>query len=203
MARIPLPTPDEMSADQRRVYDAAVSGPRGQLIGPLRAVIHSPELAARWSSLGEYLRYQTCLPPLLKELAILVTGRRWTSQIEWWVHARAAGEAGLAAAAIEAIRVGKAPQFETRDETVVYEFARQLQQQGEPDVTTYREVEQRWGVRGVVELTALVGYYTMVSMTLNSHEIPLPDGVEPPLKQLGNGELTLLPPALVSRSEKS
>jgi len=203
MARIPLPTPNEMSADQRHVYDAAMSGPRGQVIGPLRAVIHSPELAARWSSLGEYLRYQTCLPPQLKELAILVTGRRWTSQIEWWVHARAAGEAGLAAAAIEAIRVGEAPQFETRDETAVYEFARQLQQQGQPDVATYREVEQRWGVRGVVELTALVGYYTMVSMTLNAHEIPLPDGVEPPLEPFGNGELTPLPPALVSRSEKS
>jgi 4-carboxymuconolactone decarboxylase len=62
----------------------------GQMIGPLRAAIHSPELASAWSALGEFLRYRTCLPPRLNELAIIVTGRRWTAQVEWWVHARAA-----------------------------------------------------------------------------------------------------------------
>src|SRR5262245_39685288 len=85
-ARIPLLTVEQMSPEQRRFYDEVVSGPRGRMIGPLRAAIHSPELAALWSQLGEFLRYRTCLPLRLNELAIVVTARRWTSQVEWWVH---------------------------------------------------------------------------------------------------------------------
>jgi 4-carboxymuconolactone decarboxylase len=184
MARIPLPSPDEMSPEQRRVHDAVVSGPRGVVIGPLRAAIHSPELAERWSKLGEFLRYRTCLPTRLAELAIIVTGRHWTSQVEWFVHARAAAEAGLSAPIIEAIRFGREPQFDDQQEAIVYAFTRQLLRSGEVESETYHRAAVLFGARGVVELTALIGYYTMVSMTLNAHEIPLPDGVAPPLARL-------------------
>ena len=198
MPRIHLPTIDELTPEQRRVRDTIVAGPRGEIIGPLRAVIHSPELAERWSSFGEFLRFKTCLPPKLNELAIIVTGRRWTSQIEWWVHARAAAAAGLPADVIEAIRQGKAPAFNDADEAAVYEFARQLHQTGTAREEAYYTIVQRWGAKGVVELTAVIGYYTMVSMMLNVHEIPLPDGVEAPLSPLGETALTPLPPARVS-----
>jgi 4-carboxymuconolactone decarboxylase len=62
---------------------------------------------------------------------------------------------------------------------------------------TYRAAEARWGAAGVVELAAVVGYYTMVSMTLNAHEIPLPEGIAAPLSPLSAaaGGLTPLPPA--------
>jgi 4-carboxymuconolactone decarboxylase len=199
MARIPLPSPDEMSPEQRRVHDAVLAGPRGAVIGPLRAVIHSPELAARWSSLGEILRFDTVLPKRLNELAIIVTGRRWGSQIEWWVHARAAAEAGLPADAIEAIRTGHAPLLEDEEDAEIYEFARTLQESGRVPLPLYRAVEQRWGARGVVELTAVIGYYTMVSMTLNAHEIPLPDGVAEPLDGVEDG-LAPLPPARTTQA---
>jgi 4-carboxymuconolactone decarboxylase len=197
MARIPLPSPDEMTAEQRRVHDSIVAGPRGTVIGPLRAVIHNPQLAERWSALGEVLRFGTSLPKRLNELAIIVTGRRWTSQIEWWVHARAAAAAGLPDAAIEAIRTGEPPEFDEPDDALVYEFARQLQQSGHVPLDTYRAAEARWGATGVVELTAVVGYYTMVSMALNAHEIPLPEGITEPLSPLpaAEGGLTPLPPA--------
>ena len=108
MPRIPLPSPEEMNPAQRLVLDKIISGPRGTLIGPLRAAIHNPELAERWSALGEILRFRTSLPKRLSELAILVTGRRWTSQVEWWVHARAAADAGLDAAIIADMREGAA-----------------------------------------------------------------------------------------------
>jgi 4-carboxymuconolactone decarboxylase len=195
MSRIALPTPEQMTPAQRDVYDAVVSGPRGQMVGPLRAVIHSPDLAERWSALGEFLRYATCLPPKLNELAIIATGRRWNSQIEFHVHAEAARAAGLDPALIEAIRLGKAPTFALRDEYEVYEFARHLHESGTAPDADYHAIEQRWGAKGVVELTAVIGYYTMVSMTLNVHEIPLADGVEPPLAPVSGPGLTVLPPA--------
>jgi 4-carboxymuconolactone decarboxylase len=193
MARIPLPTPEDMSPEQRAVYDSVLAGPRGQVIGPLRAVIHSPDLAARWSSLGEFLRYGTCLPKRLNELAIVVTGRRWSSQVEWWVHARVAAEAGIPQTVIESIRRGEEPSFDDPDEALVYAFTRDLQLSGQVSPPIYDAVRDRWGARGVVELTALIGYYTMVSMTLNAHEIPLPDGVAPVLTPPASG-LAALPP---------
>ena len=194
MPRIPLPGPNDLTPEQRRVHDQVVSGPRGVLIGPLRAAIHSPELAERWSALGEFLRYRTVLPKRLNELAILVTGRRWGSQVEGWVHARAAAEAGLPAEIIEAIRTAAPPRFDDAEDHAVYEFARALQLTGQVPPPLYRAVERRWGARGVVELTALIGYYTMVSMTLNAHEIPLPEGIAPPLDLPPEG-LTALPAA--------
>ena len=191
--RIPLPGPEEMTDAQRRVHDAIISGPRGTLIGPLRAAIHNPELAERWSALGEVLRFRTSLAKRLSELAILVTGRRWSSQVEWWVHARAAAEAGLAPEVIEAMRQGQAPSFVAPDEALVYRFARALQQSGDVPRDIYNAAVAEFGVAGVVELTALIGYYTMVSMTLNAHEIPLPEGVAAPLVAPIRGGLHELP----------
>jgi 4-carboxymuconolactone decarboxylase len=194
VSRIPLPTRDELDAAQRAVWDSVVSGPRGQVIGPLRAAIHNADLAGRWSALGEALRFSTSLPKRLSELAICVTGRRWSSQVEWFVHARVAAEAGIAPAVLDAIREGRAPDFAQRDEAVVYEFARTLQQEGNPPDAIYAEARERFGVKGVVELTALIGYYTMVSMTLNAHGVPLPDGAAEPLRAPPAG-LFVLPPA--------
>jgi 4-carboxymuconolactone decarboxylase len=186
--RIPLPSSrDELDAAQREVWDKVVAGPRGTVIGPLRAAIHNAELAARWSAMGEALRFNTSLPKRLSELAICVTGRRWSSQVEWWVHARVAAEAGIAPAILDAIRAGTPPRFADPAEALVYDFARALQQDGRVPDATYQAAREAFGVKGVVELTALVGYYTMVSMTLNAHGIPLPDGEAEPLEPPASG----------------
>lgn len=195
MPRIPLPSVEEMTPEQRQVHDDVVAGPRGRLVGPLRAVIHSPDLAARWSKIGEFLRYSTCLPPKLNELAIIVTGRRWNSQLEFLIHAEAARAAGLDSACIEAIRLGQPPSFAEVAEAEIYEFTRHLQESGLVPDDVHSAVKQRWGAKGVVELTAVIGYYTMVSMMLNAQEIPLIPGAKPPLAPIGNGGLAALPPS--------
>ena len=193
MPRIPFPSPETMTPEQRQVYDAVVAGPRGVVVGPLRAALHNPELAERWQRLGECLRFNITVPARLRELAILVTARRWNSQLEWLIHEEAARKAGLAASVIAAIHSGEAPVFEDADEADVYEFARELQQRGQVAEPLYRRVADKWQALGVVELTALIGYYTMVSMTLNAHEIPLPEGREPPLVPLRDGLSTMAP----------
>ena len=121
MPRIPFPTPDTMTPEQRKVYDAVASGPRGKVQGPLLAALHRPELADKWQQLGEL---------------------------------------------------------------AVYDYAAELQDRRFVSEESYRRALGLWGVVGVVELTALIGYYTMVAMTLNAHEFPLPAGVEPPFAPL-------------------
>jgi 4-carboxymuconolactone decarboxylase len=181
MSRIPFPTPETMSEAQRHVYERIVSGPRGRLVGPLRAALHNPELAEKWQAFGALLRYGTSLPPRVSELAIVVTARRWNSQIEWHIHAQAAATAGIAPEVLEAIRARRTPVFEFPADEIVYEYARQLQETGQVEPALYARAIEAWDVAGVVELTAVIGYYTMVSMTLNAHEIPMPDDAPAPL----------------------
>ena len=108
MQRIPLfPLTDPMSTEQERVYRKIITGPRGVIVGPLRALLHSPELADRFQHLGALLRFETSLPNRLKELAILVTARRWNSQVEWYVHSQTALKLGLKDTVIAAIREGR------------------------------------------------------------------------------------------------
>lgn len=176
--RISFPDPETMTAAQREVYDQIISGPRRTLVGPLRAALHNPALADRWQRLGQVLRFETSLPTRLSELAILVTARRWNSRLEWAVHARDADRAGLDPAVAEAVRLCQPPRFGGDDEArEIYDFARQIVQTGDVSGDTYAAIVARWGEVGAVELTAVIGYYSLVAMTLNVHRIPLPEGV--------------------------
>jgi 4-carboxymuconolactone decarboxylase len=104
MARIPDLVVEKLNAEQRQVYDAILSGPRGIVEGPLRVWVTSPGLANHAQALGAFCRYNTSLPPRLSELAILVTGSYWRAGFEWAVHAPIAIKAGIAPAIAEAIR---------------------------------------------------------------------------------------------------
>lgn len=179
MPRISFPSPESMNPEQRAVYDKIVSGPRGRIQGPLRAALHNPELADKWQALGALLRYGTQLPPRLSEIAILVTGRACQSPFEWYAHRAEAEKAGVEQAIIDAILAETLPPGLTLDDAAVYHYAVELNRHHSVSDATYACALAQFGERAVVELTALIGYYTMVAMTLNCHEIPLPDGVEP------------------------
>ncbi|MCI5109471.1 MAG: carboxymuconolactone decarboxylase family protein [Marivita sp.] len=193
--RISFPSLETMTPAQRDVYDQIVFGPRKTLVGPLRAALHNPVLADRWQRLGQVLRFETSLPTRLNELAILVTARRWNSDLEWAIHVKDADQAGLDPAISEAIRTCSAPAFNGDDAArEIYEFARQLVCTGNVDDETYAKIVARWDEVGVVELTAVIGYYSMVAMTLNVHRVPLPEGVVASLPTEA-GVLSVLPPA--------
>lgn len=187
MPRIDLPDIESLTPEQLEVYESILSGPRGRLIGPLRAALLSPELAKKWSAFGEQLRYNTTVPYRSKELAILVTGRHWSAQVEWWVHAEEASETGISKYVIDAIKHGDPPPFQKAEDIAVYEFTRQTLVNGKPDDQTYKKIVDLWGAKAVMELSAIVGYYTMVALTLNAHDIPLPDEVPLQLTVPGKG----------------
>ena len=207
MPRISFPSPETMNAEQRAVYDDIVSGPRARLVGPLKAALHNPALADRWQKMGALLRFGTSIAPRHSELVILVAARRWNSQLEWAIHAVAAKVGGLPDEVIDAIRQCAAPRFSDAGDAAIYEYARQLQQTGNVDDACYDEVLRLVGEAGIVELGAILGYYTMVAMTLNVHQIPMPE--EHPEPQLGvrlrDGVAVLaeLPPAMSALQEEA
>lgn len=179
--RISFPDKDGMTPEQKRVFDGIVNGRRGELVGPLRAALHNPELAERWSKLGETLRYYTQLPPRISELAVLLTARVWNSELEWTIHRTAAEAAGLERDIIEAIRECQLPPLQSDEDREIYRFTLEMLSLGLVSDEAYAAVLARWGETGTVELTALVGYYSMVALTLNTHRIPLPATIAPDL----------------------
>ena len=182
MSRLPAFEPDKLSAEQRRVYDAIASGPRGGVRGPFLALIHVPELADRIQHLGEYLRYNTSFPPRLSELAILTTARHYTCQYEWHAHEPHAQKGGLAQDTIDAIRERRRPGSMQPDEATVYDFTAELLRDGTVSDAAYQRVVAAFGARGAVELAALIGYYIMIGMTLLAHDVSLPPGKALPLQ---------------------
>lgn len=192
--RISFPEPSTMNAAQKEVYDQIVSGPRKTLVGPLRAALHNPVLADRWQRLGQVLRFETSIPTHLNELAILVTARRWNSDLEWAIHYRDAERAGLNMDIANAVRDCSLPDFGTdNDARNVYEFARQLVQFGDVGDDVYSAMVTRWSEVGVVELTAVIGYYSMVAMTLKVHRVPLPPDNTVETLQGARAELAEMP----------
>lgn len=202
--RIAMADEGRMTERQLEVYDKIVSGRRGKIVGPLRAVLHSPELADRWQALGEFLRYHTQLPAVLSELAIIMTGRYWNCQLEWVIHSRIASESGVAAGVIEAIRLAEAPEFDDPLQIAVYDFTRELLAFGQVSDAAYEQLVEAVDVVATVELTAVIGYYSMVAMTLSVHDVPLPADehslrLDVP-QRVGLLAPTRLPPAIATAS---
>lgn len=180
MLRLPELDPNRLTPEQTAVYDRIASGPRGRVEGPLRVWVTSPELADKAQALGAFCRFGTSLPPRLSELAILVTGAYWQSGFEWYAHAPLATKAGIPAAAVEAIRVGRAPELPQADEQIVYRFSHELVHSRRVSQPTYASAVAAFGEKTVVELVAILGYYALVSMTINAFEVPLPPGEPDP-----------------------
>jgi 4-carboxymuconolactone decarboxylase len=178
--RIPFPDLATMNPAQRAVHDAIVNGPRGLLAGPLRAALHNPELADKWQQFGALLRYRTSLAKRHSELAILVTARAWNCSFEWFQHEPHALAAGLPPALLDALRAGARPAFTDPADEAIYDYASQLQRDRTVTDEAHRAVKAIYGVTGTVELTALIGYYTLVAMTLNAHAFDLPAGADDP-----------------------
>jgi 4-carboxymuconolactone decarboxylase len=171
-----------MDPEQREVAAEITAGPRGEVRGPFIALIHNPELARRVQKLGEHLRWEGKLPARLKELAVLVTARRWTCQHEWVMHSKLALEGGLAPQVVEAIKQGKEPAGMSQDEKAVYVFCREAHATGRVGDEAFLSIQNRFGLDGALELLAINGYYTLMAMVLNTAGLPLPGNAEPPLK---------------------
>lgn len=172
---------EALNPQQRTVYDAILSGPRGIVEGPLRIWLLSPTLADRAQALGEFCRYHTTLPPVLSELAIVIVGSHWRAGFEWHAHAPIALHAGVDAVAIEAIRKGEQPALDGVQE-IVYRFTHELLLRHAVADATYEATVAKLGQQGVVELVGVIGYYTLICMTIKAFLVPIPNGAKEPFE---------------------
>jgi 4-carboxymuconolactone decarboxylase len=177
--RFQLPAADAMTSEQKRMADAIIAGPRGSLRGPFPVLIHSPVMGDLAQRLGAYVRFDSVLPPPLRELAILCTARFWTAQYEWYAHRELGLKAGLDPTMIDAIAQGKRPARLSREELIIYDFVSELLTTKAVSDPAFAAVRDGFGLQGVVDLIGTVGYYSLVAMALNVNQTALPPGAVP------------------------
>lgn len=169
----------EMTPGQKEVHDEIVAGRRGRFGGPFQILIRAPEACRHLSRLGEYLRWESSLPPALSELAICLVARHLRANYEWHAHAPLAVAAGVPQAAVEAIRTGAAPRFEATDQALVHRVVGELIETKRLSGASFTEAVAVFGERGIVELGTIIGYYTAIGNALNMFEVPLPGAITP------------------------
>jgi 4-carboxymuconolactone decarboxylase len=171
---------EQMTDAQKKVYDSIAGGPRGGVRGPFGPLLRCPELTDRVQKLGEYLRYNTSLPPRLNEFAIIICARFWGSKYEWYEHKPLAIKGGLAESIADALAQGKRPANMKPDEELIYDFCTALRRDHFIGDDLFKRAVALFGEAGVIDLVAVSGYYDLVSMVLNVAEIPLPPGEKSP-----------------------
>jgi len=145
------------------------------VFGPFEPLMHSPQLMRHARAMGDYLRYHSAIGNTLSELVILVTAREWTQDYEWYVHHPIALRAGIEPEVADAIADGRRPAAMSEDEEIVYEYALELQREKRVSDPTYDRAERRFGKKGVVDLTGIVAYYTLLAMHLNAARYQPPE----------------------------
>jgi len=178
--RLPLPAREAMSDTQQAAADAIINGPRKAIFGPFVPLLQVPGLMQHIGDTGAALRFQGTLADPVRELVICVVAREVGNQFEWQTHAPLAARAGVAQEAIDAIGEGRRPRGLPSDLACATGFASELMLRHGVSDATYAEAVAQFGEAGAVELTALVGYFTMVCWVMNVARTPGPAGSQAP-----------------------
>ena len=172
MTRIKDWTVENLTEEQKKIHDTIVSGPRGHVVGPLRIWLNNPGLARSAQTVGEYARYGTSLSKGLSELAIITTGRVWSSAFEWEHHAPLAIEGGIDPENVNIISMGQRPNFTKAEEEAVFDFAAEANILKNVSDITYNNLVNILNETAAIDIVGICGYYSLISMTLNVFKVP-------------------------------
>ena len=176
----PIPESQQTEAQKKAIAEFTAARKTG-ISGPFVPLLRSPEVMNRARAMGDYLRFNSVLPPRLSEFAILITARYWTQNYEWDAHNQLALQGGLSADIIKAIADGRRPDKMAADEEALYTFCDELHRNQSISDATYARAVSTFGEQGVIDIVGISGYYTLLAMVLNTARTPVPAGHTPAL----------------------
>ncbi|MGO9399512.1 MAG: carboxymuconolactone decarboxylase family protein [Xanthobacteraceae bacterium] len=180
--RFPPLTMDRLTDAQRPLAEQIMKVSSVGLGGPYNPLLRSPVLGQRMFDLLHYLRWETSVPLKLNEFAILIIGRQWHSQVEWFAHAPLAIKAGLSPDIVAELKTGKRPSNMPPEEAAVYDFVTELTTNHAVSDETFDRAKKLLGEQQVVDLTTVAGTYVSIAMLLAMSEESVPPGKELPFK---------------------
>jgi 4-carboxymuconolactone decarboxylase len=180
--RFPQLTMDQLDEKQKPLGEQIMKVSSTGIGGPYNPMLRSPVLGQRLFDLFHYLRWETSVPTRLNEFAILIIGRQWRSQVEWFAHAPIAAKAGLSPDVIAALKANKRPSNMAEDEALVYDFVTELTTKKKLSDEIFARARKIFNDQQIVDLTAVAGNYVMVAMMLAMAEQSVPPDKEEPFK---------------------
>lgn len=172
--RLPVIPPEQYTPEQKQAADEFLAARKVPVFGPFEPLMHSPQVMTQARAMGDYLRYHSAIGNTLSELVILITAREWTQDYEWYVHYPIAIKAGIKPEIAAAIADGRRPEGMSEDETIVYDFSIELHRNKRVSDQTFARAEKRFGKKGVVDLTGVNSYYTLLAMQMNAVQYQAP-----------------------------
>lgn len=178
MARVPYVSREDLAPDIRHIYDQ-IAQERGQVADHFKALLNSPVVAARIAAVGEYIRFQSRLDPVVRELATLTVARELNSQYVWTHHEPLARSAGVQESVIQAIKERRAPKGLLPREAVFVQYTQELLRNRRVGDATFQGVAHLLGTTGTTDLTVTIGYYAMLAYFQAAFEVELEPGLTP------------------------
>lgn len=184
MSRLIKKSPEQMTPEEREQYERIARGFKpladGTIGGPFDPWIRSPEIAKRALGWGNFLWKRTSIDRRLVEIAIIITGRFWESNVEWVSHSKMALDSGVSQAVINKIFAEQRPEEAPVDELLVYDICITLHKTHQLPIYLFKHAVSVLGEQGLVEIIAAIGFYTFVAMTLNAFDVAVSDGSKGP-----------------------
>ena len=182
-------TPAKLTPEQRALYDA-ILGARpgssknlvnddGSLRGPLNAFLHYPAIGTAIQELGAAVRFRGGLSDRARELVILLVAANCRCEFEWWGHARIGLQVGLTPDQLEAVRSGSSPDLADAGDQVAFESAQLLLTEHDLNDDEYSTAREALGETALIEITTLIGYYSMLALQMSVFRVELPAGAKP------------------------
>jgi len=174
MARIDPLKREEMTEEQGRAYDEVVAK-GGRTGGPNGIYIRVPELFRLNQGLGNYLRANH-VSARHRQLAAIVTVRRWNGAYAWGAQGRDALKAGISRDIVDAVNERRTPVLDDADDKTVYEAAVELADTGSLSDASFEAAVGQLGFNQVLDLVASVGFFTAVAQAVSVFEVdPRPE----------------------------
>jgi 4-carboxymuconolactone decarboxylase len=187
VTRLPLLPPARLTAEQKALYDemrrgiaSAFNGfeavrEDGALMGPWNPYLHEPAIGKATWALTNAIRQMATLHARVREIAILVVGARYDAAFEIYAHVEVGERVGIAVEDLATISAGLKPTMLAADESIGYDLAHALCNRGTLPEPLYRLGLATFGQRGIDEMIYLVGLYSMIAITLNAFDVPVPE----------------------------
>jgi 4-carboxymuconolactone decarboxylase len=165
--RLPTIPPAQYSEEQKQAATDFEAARKVPVFGPFEPMMYSPQVMSLARAMGDYLRYKSAIGNTLSELAILITAHEWMQDYEWALHYPIALKAGIRKEVADDIAAGRRPNAMNPDEETVFDFTSELLKNKQVSDATFERATSHFGMKGVVDMTGIVGYYTFLAMQLN------------------------------------
>tara|TARA_Y100001970_G_scaffold257495_1_gene336259 strand:+ start:371 stop:895 length:525 start_codon:yes stop_codon:yes gene_type:complete len=173
MARVPYIQRDDLPESQQPIFDQ-ISNTRGSGVSNVfAALLNSPGAAKAVISIGEYIKNQSHLDPIIRETAILSAAKELNSEYQWAQHESLAKDVGVRPEVIESIRSGKGPMGLPAKEGIFIQSAKELVKNSTLTDRTYQALDHLLGAQLTIDFIVTVGYYVMLARIISSLDITI------------------------------